>query len=395
MAFGITVEGFLRKTLADIKADVEAAQREALGQELNQQADSLLGQLNSVYFNGLAEVWEVMEALYSSLNPDAATGQSLDNVAALTGTLRKDATFSTVLCDVNIDGGYTLLAGSVAFVPGNPNARFLLDADLNNPGGVPALFTDVAFTAEEPGPVVANAGTLTGGPELVTGWNSCTNPLDATLGEEIESDPDLRLRRKREVAGPGGASPDAIRADVSKVEDVVSVSVLENASSVTTPDGIPPHAFETIVLGGDDTEVAQAIFDNRAAGIKAHGSTVVTLKDSENNDVDIGFTRPTPKDVWLEYDIAVDAEYPVLGDDLVKQAVVEAAEQLFGQGDDVIVSKLSAPAFTIQGVRDVIVIRLGFSASPVGTSNLPIILREIAAFDTTRVVVSTIAFVDS
>ena len=391
---GLTPTGFERKTLAQVKADIEAAQREALGQELNQQADSLLGQLNGVMFNALAELWEVLEAVYASQNPDAATNQSLDNVSAITGTLRKEATFSTVLCDVDIDAG-TLSAGAVAFVPGNPSARFLLDADVVNPGPGSALFTDIPFTAETAGPVVANSGTLTGGPELVTGWNSCTNPLDAEVGEDVEEDPDLRLRRKQEVEGPGGASPNAIRADVSKVDDVESVSVIENTDSITSPDGIPPHAFETIVLGGDDTEIAVAIFNNRAAGILAHGSTVVTVQDSEGNDVDIGFTRPTAREVWLEYDIAVDGNYPAGGDALVQQAVAAFGTDTFGQGDDIIASKLNQPALGVLGVRDVTAIRLGFAASPVGTVNLPILLREIGTFDTSRVLVSTTPFVDS
>lgn len=395
MAFGVTPEGFARKDLQTIKQEVEEQQRDELGQGINQRGDSVLGQLNGIVFNALAELWEVAEAIYASQYPDSATGQSLDGVAAITGTRRRGQTSSTVLVDVNLDGAFTLPAGSVVFDPARPDdTRFLVDADVTNPGGSPATIPGVAFTAETPGPVVANAGTLTGGPELVTGWNSATNPEDAEVGMTVETDAELRLRRAQEVAGPGGASLDAIRADVLKVVGVISASVIENTTAVPDAFGVPPHAFEVIVLGGDDDEIAAAIFANKAAGILAFGSTVVLVQDSEGDDVSIGFTRPTERDVWLEYDLAVDGDYPGGGDDAVKEAVVDFARSAFGQSQDVIESRLAAPAFDVLGVRDVIEIRLGFAPAPVGTANLPIGVREIADFDTSRVLVSTVAFVD-
>lgn len=390
---GVVPTGFDRKTLQEIKADAEERQRDELGQELNQRADSLLGQLNGVMFDALAQLWEVLEALYSSFNPDAATGQSLDNLSALTGTTRRDATFSEVLTTVNIDGSFTLPAGSVATVAGNANARFLLVADVVNAGGGPANFTDVLFRAETAGPVVANAGTLTEGPSLVTGWNTVTNPLDADQGLALETDSELRLKREQEIAGIGGSTVDGIRADVLAVDGVTSASVLENQTNAVDANGLPAHSFEVVVLGGVDADIAQAIFGSKPAGILAFGATTVAVTDSEGDSVDISFTRPTTKDVWLEYDLAVDGSYA--GDAQVKAAVVAFAEDAFGQGADVVQSRLVAPAFGVIGVRDVTAVRLGFSVSPTLEDNLVIAVREIAAFDTSRVAVATVVFVDS
>lgn len=395
MPFGITPAGFARKDLATILAEIEEQQRDDIDPGLNQEGDSLLGQLNSVVGNAFAELWEVAEAIYDNQYPDTASNQSLDDVAAITGTSRRAATNSTVLCDVNIDGGFTLPAGSVAFVPGQAGTtRFLLDEDLNNPGGGPATFIGVAFTAQDTGPVVANAGTLTGGPELVTGWNSVTNPNDATLGKLQETDAELRLRRLQEVAGAGGSTLEAIRADVSRVAGVISVKALENTSDIVDSNGLPPHSFEVLVLGGDDDDIAQAIFDTKPAGILAFGSTIVNVEDSEGVTVPIGFSRPTAKQVWLELDLLVDDDYPAGGDDAVKQTVVEFAETIFLTGDDVVLARLNQAAFMVMGVRDITEIRAGFAVSPIGTANLIIALRELASFDTSRVVVNTSPFVD-
>ena len=395
MAFGLTPTGFQRKTLQTILAEIVADQRADIGPGINTEADALLGQMNAPQASKFAELWEVSEAVYNSQYPDGASNQSLDDVSSITGTKRSTARKSSVSVTVNINGGgFTLPAGSVAFVPTNAdNTRFLTDEDVTNPGGAPDDFT-VAMTAETAGAVVANAGALTGGPELVVGWNSATNPTDAVIGTAIELDPALRLRRLQEVERSGGSTDEAIRADVSAVEGVISVSVTSNRTLLPV-NGIPGKAFEVVVLGGTDVDVAQAIFDSYPAGILAFGSTTVAVEDSQGVSQDISFTRPTAKPVFFEFDYAVDDDYPSNGDDLVKAAVKTFAEATFGQGKDVIASELNAPILGVVGVRDLTAIRLGFSVSPTGTVNLPITIREIATFDTADMVVATTPFVEA
>lgn len=394
MAFGVTTDGFVRKSLAEVKGEIEAAEL-ADNPELNVQADVLAGQFNSVMSNAIAELWEVLEAVYGSNDPDAAVGQSLDAVSAITGALRLDATPSTVLCDITLEGGFTLPAGSVAFVPGVPSARFLLDADVENASGGPLPFTDVPFTAESVGPIVANSGTLTGGPELVVGWSDCTNPLDADVGTNDEVDSAFRLRREQLVSAAGGSTADAIRADVLQVDDVTSASIINNRTDVVF-DGVPAHAFEVIVLGGLDADIAAAIFGTAPAGILPFGSTIEPVIDSEGNSVDIGFTRPTEREIHLEIDVSIDADdFPAGGEDEIKEAVVAAGEFLFLQGNDVVPVQLNPAILEILGVKDITAIRLGFATSPVGEANLTILIRELATFDTSRILVTTSPFVDN
>ena len=401
--FGVTPAGFVRKDLQTILDEFEQQQRNDISPGLNQEADALAGQLNAVMGNATAELWEVAEAVYNSQYPDTSGGTSLDNVSAITGTTRRGETESTVICDVDIDGGFTLLKDSVCFDPDRADdTRFLLDEDIENTGGSPAIFS-VSFTAESAGATVANAGTLIGGPELVTGWNSCTNPLDADVGTEVELDPPLRFRREEEVAGQGGSTTEAIRADVRKVEGVLSTSVLENFTEFTDANGVPAKSFEVIVQGGADADIAQAIFDTKPSGIRPFGSTIVPVIDSEGESIDIAFTRPTVLDIFLEIDLDKDpAEYPDPdGDDQVKAATVTRGAAQFNQGQDVVLTQLNGSfeggvgIFSVAGVKDVTEIRAGFSISPAGTANLPIAVREIADFDTSRIVVASSDFVEA
>ena len=88
--FGVTEQGFVLKTLQDHLTEIEQEQRAAtaLGPSINQQADSVLGQLNGIFADKLAEASEVQQAIYRSLQPAFSSGEALDNLAALSGVFR-------------------------------------------------------------------------------------------------------------------------------------------------------------------------------------------------------------------------------------------------------------------------------------------------------------------
>ena len=94
---GLTTDGFEIKTLAEIKAEIEQLQLENVDANLNQSADSVIGQINAIFANQLREVWELVQAVYTSAYPDTASGQALSYLAAMTGTIRRSATPSTCL----------------------------------------------------------------------------------------------------------------------------------------------------------------------------------------------------------------------------------------------------------------------------------------------------------
>src|SRR5690606_29993812 len=118
---------------------------------------------------------------------------------------------------------------------------------------------------------------------------------------------------------------DAIFAGVSNIEGVTQVVVLENDTDTTNVDGLPPHSFQVIVVGGNDTDIADVIWLKKPAGILAFGSTAVEILDSQGLPHDISFSRPTLVDIYVEVDITTFADYPSNGDDLIKQAIVDYA----------------------------------------------------------------------
>ncbi len=386
---GLDATGFTPKTFDEIKTDLENALRLSISPDLNLGPTTELGALIAVFANELADNWEGIESVYGAQYPTLADGSSLDRLSELTGTIRAPATKSKVTATLNINDGIPVPAGSVASVVGLPAVRFVTIDDAVGPGPG-AQDVEVEMEGESTGPIAAPTGTLTVIETPVAGWNSVTNAADAVLGTDTETDAALRLRRVEELARAGTGTVDAIRADVGDVSGVTAVRVFENTTDAVDGDGLPPHSFEAVALGGADQDIIDEIWDGKPAGIETSGTTSGSAIDSQGDSHTVKFSRPTPKPVFVEIELTKDPTlYPADGDDQVKQAVADFIDA--GDiGDDVIYVTLYASIFGVSGVTDVTLLEIDFSGPPAGVINLPVGNRELATGDTGDItVVST------
>lgn len=390
---GLTSDGLEVATFDEIKSDIEADLKADLGASLNLSATSVFGQLIGTVTDRIADLHQLLQAVYRSFHPDSATGDALENVAAITGVTRLGATKSTFSSDntpsnpltVNLNAGVTLPVGRIVRVPDGP--RFITTEEVTNSGGSPADVS-VDAEAEDAGAVVANAATVTEIVTPVSGWNSVTNAADASVGREIETDAELRVRREQLLRVQGAGTVEAIRADVLDVSGVTQATVFNNPSSTTDGDGVPPHAFEVVVLGGDEADLREAIWAASPAGIQSHGDVSGTITDSQGFSQTVEFSRPTTTDIWVLIELTTDSAYPVDGDDQVAEAIV-AFGDTFLIGQDVITTQLYSAIFGISGVTDVTKLWIGTSDPPTNGNNITIGNRAIASFDTSRVSVTS------
>lgn len=381
-SFGVTDEGFALKLIADILAEIEAQEETDFGSTINTGAESVLGQLNATFAAAVAESWEVLQATYRSLYPDSATGEALDNVAAITGVTRLPATHSTINLTCSGTAGTLLLAGRVISVDVT-GERFVSvePATIGGGGSVSVLFESENF-----GPIALQTGQALTIETPVAGWAGASAGEDAELGDDLETDAELRLRRVELLRFQGAATIEAIRADVLEVDGVEQVFVFENVSNVTDGRSLPPKSIEVIVQGGTDVDVAQAIFDTKAAGIETYGhppnDVTETITDSMDIDHDISFTRPDEIDIHIVVGVDVDAAtYPADGDDQIKAALKALGDGL-EVGQTVIYERFQAEVFAISGVVDSTTFYIDKSAPGTGTVNLTFTERELATFDT-------------
>jgi uncharacterized phage protein gp47/JayE len=390
MAFGINAEGFTRKNLRDILLEIETDQKLEISPTIDVSSESVLGQLNGIFARQMAEAWEALEACYHGFDPDAAEGFLLTALAKLTGTTRRAPTQSVVTLTVNLDSGTELVAGDAfAAITDKPDVRWTPREDFIAPSDGDY---DRVFLSENTGAIVGEAGTIEVIATPIVGWNSVTNAGDASLGHDLDSDETLRTRREDQLAATGSSTIAGLQSDVLAVENVETAACFENFGDTTDSNGLPPHSFEVLVYDGvspaaDDNEIAQAIWDTKPAGIRAYGLTSGNALDADGVTQEVEFSRLTVREVYVEIDLDTGTGYA--GDAAVKSAVVTASNARFEQGDDVDVTFIAGQPYTLQGVSKVTAVRIGFSASPTGIIDLTIGPRELARFDTSRVVVSS------
>ncbi len=98
---GLTRLGLEIKRLPEILADRQARARNIFaditpaGEEVDVSPDSALGRMIGLVSPAEADLWEAMQQIYDSFNPNAASGYALDNLVALSGIVRFPATRTT------------------------------------------------------------------------------------------------------------------------------------------------------------------------------------------------------------------------------------------------------------------------------------------------------------
>jgi hypothetical protein len=399
MTYGVTPTGFVRPSLQTILADIERDQRALVSQNLDQSAESPLGQINGINARQLGMAWEALETAYNAFDVDKAEDFLLTALGKLTGTWRGAATKSVVLCTVNLNAGTTLIAGThFARVVGKPNIRFTPRE--NVVAAVSGSIANVVFEAETPGPIEVASGTLTVIATAVIGWNSVTNPNPATPGTIEEQDPEFRVKLDEQIATAGNQTFAAIRSDLLALRHegaqwIESVTIFENVLNVVDGETRPPHTFEVLI--SDDTalrppdyndQIAQVIWDNKPAGILPQGFGALgnALDDLGVTRV-VSFSRASQIPIYVSLTLTTVPGFTAQA--AVKDAIVLGGAEAFEDaGADVVALYLRSLAFNVPGVIDVPVFTLGVTPSPAGTGNIAIGLRQVAAFDVSRIVIT-------
>lgn len=244
-----------------------------------------------------------------------------------------------------------------------------------------------SLQAEELGDVEAEANSLNVIDTPVLGWDTVTNPLAASPGNELETDEELRLRFRNTKFERSTNILDSLYSALINVSSVESVTVYENDTDVTDGNGLPPHSLMAVVLGGESEEVANAVYLNKPAGISTIGDTTVEIIDSQGFPKDINFERPTPVPIYIAINLTTDSSYPADGDDQIKAAIINYAQEFFKVGADIVYTRLYTPINEIQG-HQVDSLFIGTAPAPTGEINIPIAFTEIGSFSTVNITIT-------
>jgi len=251
------------------------------------------------------------------------------------------------------------------------------------------IFSYGTFTANDKGDIPLAAGTLTNIQTPVAGWISVYNYTPGLTGRNLEIDDELRSRRERSLKLAGAGTVDAIRARILNIEGVTAATVSENSTD-TTVDGLPPHSFESLVLGGTNQLIANTIWGAKPAGIATYGNVTNTIIDTAGKTHIVYFSRPVKLYIYASITLTKDVSlYPINGDDVIKAAVVKQIMNL-EVGEDVVYQSLYQSVYSVPGITAA-VIQIGGSlveTPPIlASANVTVGASQVAVSDVAKVTI--------
>ncbi len=389
MTYGLTPEGFIAKTPADIFEEIASDQTRDIGPLWNARGLGLPGVVNSIVATQLGAAWSAIAQVASQFDRANAEGAALESIGDITGTRRLPKRRTVVQATCVMEPGTSVDVGQMlAHIAGHPEYRYRNSFAFIVPSTGLAGIT-VQFESEEFGPIPAPATFLSFRiAPVMPEWFSVVNPTDGVPGSLAESDADFKLRQELELANAGSATNPAMFAALSNVANVVSVAVIGNDTDAAV-DTVPPHSMECVVEGGDSNDIATAIFNTKAAGDGTSGTTNVVVNAPDGLQYVVHFTRPTGLPIYLNLTVQVTSEFP--GVAALKSAIAEWANRIHSAGFHVVPSRIGAKAFETPGVWNVTNATAGLSGLSTSTAVIPVGVRQRATFDPTRIAVTVVA----
>jgi uncharacterized phage protein gp47/JayE len=246
------------------------------------------------------------------------------------------------------------------------------------------------FTASDKGDIALPAGQLTIIQTPIGGWETVYNDSPGVIGRNLEIDDELRIRRERSLKLAGAGTVDAIRARVLNIEGVTAATVSENSTNATV-DSLPAHSFETLVLGGLDQLIANAIWVTKPAGIATYGNVTNTIIDTAGKTHIVYFSRPVKLYIYVNVILTKDVSlYPINGDAVIKDAIAKQIMKL-EVGEDVVYQSLYQSIYEVPGITAA-VIQIGGSLveSPpaLSSANVTVGSSQIAVSDITKITIA-------
>ena len=317
--------GFSVSETSDIRDEVAQDWVEAFKEQgrpdLNVDPETPQGQIIDSQTAAIHQKDVELAFLAQQFNPLTASGRWQDALAKIYFINRKPAINSTCVCTLTGINGTTVTAGALIRSTYDQTLWSLNeDVTIGSDGT-----TTATFTCQSEGAIQAGAATLTQIVTTTPGWDAVTNTTAAEVGQLVESQAAFEARRYQSVALNGRSTTAAVYARVAEVNNVIAAYVTDNKTNVNkTIDGytLSPHSIYVAVIGGDDDDIAEAIYNSVSAGCDYNGNTTVNVTDPNTDAVEaVTFMRPTQLPLYVKVTIQDDGNLPDGYKAIVQRAV--------------------------------------------------------------------------
>lgn len=335
ITFNTTV-GFVAPSSSDILAGVQADINAAFGGGLNQSLSTPQGQLASSLTAVIVQANDTFVNLTNQTNPNFADGVFQDGIGQLYDLLRNPSEPTVVECVCS--GGFGVVVGVGALAEDESGNVYSCTVG-NSPDGFPiGGSSTLTFVNNVPGPIVCPAGTLNRIYQNITGWDTITNPSDGVVGVDTESRQAFAARMANSVGANSIGSLPSVLGAVLSIAGVLDAYVTENPSGTPSAIGgvtLAANSLYVAVVGGNENDVAKAIWSKKAPGCAYNGNTTVVVQDTNSGytppypSYNVTFEIPAALPILFAVSIANNPQVPSNAATLIQNAIISA----FAGGD--------------------------------------------------------------
>lgn len=292
-----TASGPVAPDTDEVRAHVLAFWQAAFDNRLNPDMSTPQGQLITSETAIIQDKNNQLLYLAQQFDPINAEGRFQDALAAIYFIERQKARPTIVQCEC--------MGLSGVLIPGLDSSNdpaIVRDENGNEfycqtTGTIPASGTiTLPFAAMETGPLEVEARSVSTIVTVIHGWDTVINPEAGAMGQNLESRRAFELRRQRSVALNSRSMLASVYAEVASLDGVLDVLARQNRGDAPKSEGgitMGPHSIYIAVLGGQDNEIAEAIYNSVSGGCDYNGNTAVEHQDPATGAVEtVLFQRP-------------------------------------------------------------------------------------------------------
>lgn len=309
-------------------------------------------------------------ALYEAQHVSTAVGSQLDDHGTVWGLYRKPASNSYVSLQIKAyvdspttinteNGKFSTAEGAVFTILDDvtisqqgkdSNGQPLMDEDGNALG----IATVQAISEDTGAYTNVGSNTIVNAEQPVDGFYSVTNPEASTGGQDIETDDAFRNRIEDNILNTENTTANGLINAVRNLPDVTDARIVDNNSFDTDKYGNVPMSSHIYVIGGNDDEIANAIFTHQPPLHRMNGNVVKTVLDIAGTQHDIKFDHATNVTINLKVQISVDNNTfnQTDGISTIKNNIIQYFSGL-RMGSTVDFTKLYAPCYSVAGIKSV------------------------------------------
>jgi hypothetical protein len=311
----------------------------------------------------MAELWNQLDLLYMSYNPNLATGEALRNLGLISGHVYQKAQRSHCTIDLIGTPG-AIIPQYSTFTDGDGN-RFMSLLEATVPSSVDVM-------AELTGSIPVLEGAVTNIEPAIAGLDSIDQPKDGKLGGTAKSEAHFRNTRLRTVMRNSGSGAQGMESRLIEL-GIEQVTITNNDTDAPLGDGTPARAVHVVVgelADATSDEIAQVILNTKPIGCITHGNEEVFVDDTQGNPHSIKFTYAAPLSIFVNMTLTLLDEDIGGVTDRIKYEVSQHLNSLLA-GEDVIWSRLFEH-ITPYGKAQVDLLEIGTDIGSMGIVNIAI-----------------------